>query len=266
MTSTFKHLVIAAAIATATVGSAHAQTAATVNGKPISSATVDFVIKQQEKSQGQGKPISISPEQRKELIDRMIDMEVLAQDAAKQGLGGKDLEIELSLLKTQMLVRAAIKSFQEKNPISDSDAKAEYDQEIKKMGTDNKEYQARHILVDDEAKAKDIIAQLKAGAKFEDLAKNSKDEGSAAQGGDLGFAMPNTYVKPFADALTALKKGDLTPEPVKTEFGFHVIQLTDVRDAIPPSFEEVKAQVKEGLLAKRIEAYQKGLRKAAVVK
>jgi peptidyl-prolyl cis-trans isomerase C len=265
MTSTFKHLVIAAAIAT-TATATYAQTAASVNGKPISSATVDFVIKQQEKAQTQGKAVNVTPEQRKILIERMIDMEVLAQDATKQGLGGKDLEIELSLMKTQMLVRAAIKTFQEKHPVSDTDAKAEYDKEIKKLTPDNKEYKARHILLDDEAKAKDFIVKLKAGAKFEDLAKDSKDEGSAAQGGDLGFAAPNTYVKPFADALAAMKKGDLTPTPIKTEFGFHIIELTDVRDAVPPSFEEVKAQIKEGLLAKKIEAYQQGLRKAAVIK
>jgi peptidyl-prolyl cis-trans isomerase C len=263
----FKHLIIVTALSTLSVACAQNDTnATTVNGKPISNAVVNFVIKQQEQSQMQnGEPaIKITPEQRKELINRMIDMEVLAQDAAKNKLGGKDLEIELALAKTQLLVRAAIKSFKEKNPISDADAKAEYDKQIANLG--NKEYQARHILLDNEEQAKEVIAKLKAGESFESQVKLSKDTGSVEQGGDLGFAMAGNYVKPFADALTSLKKGELTAEPVKTEYGFHVIELIDVRDATPPAFDEVSAQIKEGLLAQKIEAYQKELRKAAVIK
>lgn len=235
-----------------------AQNAVTVNGKPILSKTVDFLLKQQ----AQGKPVTDA--QRKDLISRLVDMEVLAQDGAKKGLGAGEVELELGLLKTQLLARAALKSYQDKNPVTDEQAKVMYDQQVKGLG--NKEYQARHILVDDEAQAKELITKLKAGAKFEELAKVSKDTGSAAQGGDLGFANPANYVKPFADALLALKKGELTASPVKSEFGFHVIELTDVRDAKPPAFDEVKAQIKEGMAQEKLAAYQKELRTKAVVK
>ena len=258
MKTTFKLLAITAALATMTA--ANAQNAAVVNGKAIPSAAIDFILKTQANGQ------TVTPEMRKMLIEQVVSMEVIAQDGANRGAGGKELEIELGLLKTQLMARAAIKSFQEKNPVTDAQAKAEYDKQIKTMSAGGKEYQARHILVDDQAQAKDIITKLKAGAKFEELAKVSKDTGSAAQGGDLGFADPKGYVKPFADALVALKKGELTVEPVKSEFGFHVIELTDVRDSKPPSFEESKAEIIQSLAQTKVKNYTEGLRKAAIVK
>jgi peptidyl-prolyl cis-trans isomerase C len=258
MKTTFKLLATAATFATITA--ANAQNAAVVNGKAIPSAAIDFILK----SQANGQPVT--PDMRKMLIEQVISMEVIAQDGAKRGVGGKDLEIELNLLKTQLMARAAVKSFQEKNPVTDAQAKAEYDKQVKTMPAGAKEYQARHILVDDEAQAKDIIAKLKTGTKFEELAKASKDTGSAAQGGDLGFADPKNYVKPFAEALVALKKGELTATPVKSEFGFHVIELTDVRDAKPPTFEEAKQEIITALAQVKLKNYTEGLRKAAVVK
>lgn len=251
---------LALSVSLVALSSAHAQNAAVVNGKAIPSAAVDFILK----SQAKGQPVS--DDMRKNLIEQLINMEVLAQDAVKRGAGGKELELELGLLKNQLLARAAMKSFEEKNAVTDAQAKTEYDKQIKTLAAGEKEYQARHILVDDEAQAKDIIAKLKGGAKFADLAKVSKDTGSAAQGGDLGFADPKGYVKPFADALVALKKGELTATPVKSEFGFHVIELTDTRDPKPPTFDEVKAQIKDGLMQEKKAAYAEGLRKTAVVK
>jgi peptidyl-prolyl cis-trans isomerase C len=257
MKTTFKLLALSAALFAA--NTAFAQNAAVVNGKAIPSALVDFVIKQQAKGQ------PVTEEQRKMIVERMIDFEILAQDGAKKGAGGKELEMELGFVKTQLLARAAMKAFQDKNAVTDAEAKAEYEKQIKGVAA-AKEYKARHILVDDEAQAKDIIAKLKAGGKFEELAKVSKDTGSAAQGGDLGYGDPSGYVKPFADALVALKPGELTQTPVKSEFGFHVIELTDVRDAKPPAFDEVKPQLLEQLMEQKLQAYQAGLRKAATVK
>lgn len=258
MKTTFKLIALSATLLASSFASA--QNAAVVNGKAIPSAAVDFILK----TQGKGQPVT--PEMRKNLIEQLVNMEVLAQDAVKRGAGGKELELELGLLKTQLLARAAMKSYQEKNPVTDAEAKAEYEKQAKAMAAGNKEYQARHILVDDEAQAKDIIAKLKGGAKFEELAKVSKDTGSAAQGGDLGFADPAGYVKPFADALVALKKGELTQVPVKSEFGYHVIELTDIRDAKAPTFDEVKAQIVESLSQQKLQNYSEGLRKVAVVK
>jgi peptidyl-prolyl cis-trans isomerase C len=258
MKTGFKLLALAAAFSTLSL--AHAQNAAVVNGKAIPSAAVDFILK----SQAKGQPVT--PDMRKNLVEQLINMEVLAQDGAKRGAGGKELELELGLLKTQLLARAAMKSYADKNPVTDAEAKAEYDKQVKTMAVSGQEYKARHILVDEEAQAKDIITKLKAGGKFEELVKVSKDTGSAAQGGDLGYADPKGYVKPFADALVALKKGELTQTPVKSEFGFHVIELTDLRDTKPPSFEEVKGQIVESLSQQKLQNYSEGLRKAAVVK
>jgi peptidyl-prolyl cis-trans isomerase C len=267
MKSNFKHLILITALSALSVACAQNDIpVTTVNGKPLSNTVVNFVIKQQEMNQTQngGTATKFTAEQRKELISRMIDMEVLAQDAIKKKLGGQDLESELALARTQFLVRAAIKSFKDKNPITDAQAQAEYDKQIATLG--NKEYKARHILLDNEAQAKDVIAKLKAGESFESLVKFSKDTGSIEQGGDLGFAAAGNYVKPFADSLITLKKGELTAEPVKTEYGFHVIEVTDIRDATPPSFAEASAQIKESLLGQKLEAYQKELRKAAIIK
>ena len=144
----------------------------------------------------------------------------------------------------------------------DADIKAEYDKIKSAMG--DKEYHARHILVDSEATAKDIIAKLKGGAKFEELAKQSKD-GSAQNGGDLGWASAGTYVPEFSKAMVALQKGAITETPVKSQFGFHVIKLEDVRATKVPPLEEVKQQVAEGLQQRQLAAYRESLVKKAKV-
>ena len=139
-----------------------------------------------------------------------------------------------------------------------------YDDAIGQMKKEP-EVRARHILVDKEDDAKGIIAKLKGGAKFEDLAKQSKDPGSAANGGDLDWASPASYVKPFSDAMVGLKKGQITETPVQTQFGYHVIKLEDVRDAKIPALEEVKPQIAESLQQKKLQAYQEELRKKAKI-
>lgn len=154
--------------------------------------------------------------------------------------------------KFAALAKARIKKHQEeaatetnRNPITDDALKAEYDKIKAQMG--DKEYKARHILVEKESEAKDIIAKLKKGEKFEKLAEKSKDPGSKYKGGDLGWNAPASYVKPFSDALTMLQKGKFTTEPAQTQFGYHVIQLDDVRDLRAPSFDEVKNSLRQRL-------------------
>ncbi len=151
----------------------------------------------------------------------------------------------------------------QQNKISDAEIKAEYDR-FKSQASD-KEYHARHILVEKEEDAKAIIVKLKAGAKFEDLAKQSKDPGSAANGGDLDWAAPAAFVKPFSDAMVSLQKGQLYDTPVKTQFGYHVIRLDDVRAAKIPTLEEVSPQIKEGLQQKKLQAFQQQLRAKAKI-
>ena len=144
-----------------------------------------------------------------------------------------------------------------------SDIKAEY--EKVKASSSGKEYHARHILVEKEDDAKGIIEKLKGGAKFEDLAKASKDPGSAEQGGDLGWAPSDAFVKPFSDAMMTLKAGDITQTPVKTQFGFHVIKLEGMRDAQLPPFEEVKPQIAESLQQRKLQNFQQDLKKKAKI-
>ena len=236
-----------------------AQNIAVVNGKAIPSARADVMIKQMA---AQGQPDS--PQLRGAVKEELINRELLMQEADKQGLSNNpDVKNQLELARQSIVIRALIGDYLKKHPIADADIKAEYDKFRAQAG--DKEYHARHILVDKEEDAKAIIAKLKAGSKFEDLAKQSKDTGSAANGGDLDWANPASFVKPFADALVALKKGDITDTPVKTQFGYHVIQLEDTRPAKIPTLDEVKPQITEALQQRKLQAFQDELRKKAKI-
>jgi peptidyl-prolyl cis-trans isomerase C len=239
---------------------AMAQNLAVVNGKPIPSSRADVMIKQMT-SQGQ----QDTPELRAMVKDELINREILIQEADKLGLGtNADVKNQIEIARQSILIRALVADYLKKNPVKDADIKAEYDR-FKAQASD-KEYHARHILVEKEDEAKAIIAKLKGGAKFEDLAKaSSKDPGSAANGGDLDWASPASFVKPFSDAMVALKKGELSETPVKTQFGYHIIKLDDVRTAKIPTLEEVKPQIAESLQQKKLQAFQQQLRSKAKI-
>ncbi|NMM39154.1 MAG: peptidylprolyl isomerase [Glaciimonas sp.] len=236
-----------------------AQNLAIVNGKKIPSSRVDMMAKQLA-SQGQ----QDSPQLRAMIKEELINREILMQEADKRGLGmSADVKNQVEIARQSIVIRALVADVVKKNPVSDADIKAEYDKF--KVQAGDKEYHARHILVEKEDDAKAIIAKLKAGAKFEDLAKQSKDPGSAANGGDLDWAAPAAYVKPFSDAMIALQKGQFTEVPVKSQFGYHVIKLEDVRAAKVPTLEEVKPQIMEKLQQQKLQEFQQGLRKKAKV-
>jgi peptidyl-prolyl cis-trans isomerase C len=236
-----------------------AQNLAVVNGKPIPSSRADMMIKQLA-SRGQ----KDSPELREKVKEQLIDYEVLTQEADKLGLAKTDeVKSQLDYARQQILIGALVQEHVKKFPVKEADIKAEYDK-FKAQAPD-KEYHARHILVEKEDDAKAIIVKLKSGAKFEDLAKQSKDTGSAANGGDLDWANPNGYVKPFSDAMIALKKGQFTETPVKTQYGYHVIKLEDVRAAKVPTFEELKPQITQSLQQKELEAYRLELKAKAKI-
>lgn len=255
---TFKpaHLLV---VLLATAIPAMAQNLAMVNGKAIPSSKVELIVKQA-KSQGQ----QDTPQLRAQIKERLIGMEVLLQEAEKISVAANpDVKTQLEVARQQILIQALMRDYVAKNPVSDADITAEYNKAKAQAG--DKEYHAFHILVEKEDDAKAIISKLKGGAKFEELAKQSKDTGSAAKGGDLDWASPATYVKPFADALVALQKGQFTETPVKTEFGFHIIKLDDVRTAKFPTLEEVKQQIVEGLQQQKLQAYQQTLMKKAKI-
>jgi len=209
----------------------------TVNGKPLSKARMDFIVKQRV---AQGQPDN--EQVRRALLERMVDQEVAVQEAERKGLAkNSDVQMEIELNRQEILTRALFADYMKSRPIRDDALKAQYESIKAQRG--EKEYKARHILVDSEAVAKEITDKLKKGEKFEELAKQSKDPGSKDRGGDLDWAAPGNYVKPFADALTKLDKGKVTDAPVQSQFGWHVIRLDDVRSTQFPPFEQVKPQL-----------------------
>jgi peptidyl-prolyl cis-trans isomerase C len=237
-----------------------AQNVATVNGKPIPAAKVDQVVKQ---VVAQGKATD-SPQLRDAIKKDLIGREVLIQEADKQGVGTRpDVKNAIDNARQSIIINAMLADYIKKNPVKDADITAEYNKFKAQVG--DKEYHARHILVATEDEAKAIIAKLKGGAKFEDLAKQSKDPGSASKGGDLDWASPANFVPEFSKAMTSLQKGAITETPVKTDYGYHVIKLEDVRAAKIPPLDEVKQQVAESIQQRKLATFREELMKKAKI-
>lgn len=261
----------AALLAGALALPAMAQNVAIVNGKPIPKARLE-ALQEQVNAQAARTGRPVPPEVQAQLRDEVIAREVFMQEAERRGLQGTpDFRAKMELARQSVLINQLFADFMAKNPVTDAEAKAEYDKIVGSQtpAAGAKEYKARHILVENEAEAKSIIAQLKKGAKFEDLAKKlSKDPGSGAQGGDLGWANPQGYVPEFADALKKLGKGQMTETPVKSQFGWHVIRVDDVRDAKAPAlpkFEDVKPQLEQQLQQQKLMKFQEELRAKAKI-
>lgn len=237
-----------------------AQNVAIVNGKPVPSSRVDMLAQQLAKA---GRPVT--DEMKGQLKDEVIAREIFMQEAQKRGLDATDdYKAQMELARQTILIRELFADYQKKNPVTDADIKAEYDKFVAANG--GKEYHARHILVESEDQAKKIIAQLKKGAKFEDIAKKeSKDPGSGANGGDLDWATPSSYVPEFAQAMIKLKKGEMTQVPVKSQFGWHIIRVDDIRDAQLPKLEDVRPQIAQQLQQQRLAQFQDALRKNAKI-
>lgn len=228
---------------------------APAKGKDLyTQANYDFMVKQRT---AQGQPDT--PELRAAVRDEMNTRELLLREAKKQGLD-KDptVKTEMELTSQTVLVRALMANYLKAHPISEEAMRKEYDTIKSQIGT--KEYKVRHILVDKEDDAKDIIVSLQKGEKFEKLAERSKDSGSKGNGGDLDWNGPANFVKPFSDAMVALPKGKFTTTPVKSQFGWHVIQVDDIRDAKVPTYEEVKPQLTQRMQAQAVEVYLKEVR------
>ena len=233
----------------------------TVNGVLIPVSRFEMMA-QQATSQGQPE----SPEMRAQIKDNLIKSEIVAQEAMKIGLD-KNPEVtqQLDMIKQQLLVRAYVSDYVKKNAIKDETLKAEYEKVRSAQG--DKEVKVQHILVEDEKDAKDLLAQIKKGGSMDKLAKEkSKDAGSKEQGGKLEWTMPSNFVKPFADAVLKLKKGEMAQEPVKSPYGYHIIKLEDSRTAKVPGFDEVKDKIRQSQQQEQITAMLEALRKKATVK
>ncbi len=257
MTTYFTRSAIAALLATSCIG-AMAQNIAIVNGKAVPTSRLESMLRQMERA---GRPAP--PDAAAQIKDRLVLFEIISQEGQKRGLDATDeFKSQVELLRQNLLVNDVMADFQKTNAPSDADVQAEYDKFVAANG--GKEYKAHHILVQKEAEAKKIIAQLKKGGKFADIAKkSSKDTGSGAKGGELEWASPTSYVKEFADAMVALGKGKTSETPVKSQFGFHIIRVDDVRDAQLPKIEEVKPQIVQQLMQQKSNAYIEELRAKA---
>lgn len=250
---------VISAPALAADASAKGKPVATVNGQPIPQNLYDAFAAEQK---AQGAPDS--PELQNAIKEELVRREILAQEARKKGLDKKpEVSAKMDLARQAVLIQAYLTDYVKANPVSDEKLKKEYDAIKAQLG--NTEYKARHVLVDKEEEAKAIIAKLAKGEPFSELAKQSKDPGSKDSGGELGWSSARSYVKPFADALQSLKKGEYTKEPVKTEFGYHVIQLEDTRPLNPPPFEQVKPQLQQRAQQQVVEQHLKDLRTKAKV-
>lgn len=253
-----KSIALLAAMATIMPLAAQAQNVAIVNGKAVPKARLNTLMQQASRA---GQPIA--PEMEARARDEVVLREIFAQEAEKKGIAATpDFKAQLELLRQTVLIRELFADYQKKHPATDAEALAEYEKvKAQSAGT---EYRARHILVEKEEDAVKLIAEIKAGASFEDVAKkNSKDPGSAENGGDLDFAKPDTYVPEFGQAMAQLKKGEMTQTPVKTQFGYHIIKLEDTREAQFPPFEEVKPQLMQRLAQAKLQQYQEELKKSA---
>ena len=219
---------------------------ARVNGVAIPQSRMDLIVKDRT---AQGQPDS--PEMRNQIKDNLITMEAISQEAVKMGLDrSPEVATRLELAREQILAAAYLENYRKTHPLTDEQMKAEYEKIKAVQGTNVKEYKARHILVANEAEAKTIIADLKKGGNFEKIASaKSTDPGSKGKGGDLGWNVPGGFVKPFGDALTSLKPGQVTDKPVQTQFGWHVIKVENERPYVFPPYEEVKGQIEQGMQA-----------------
>jgi len=249
--------VLAASLATALLIAlpAVAQNIAIVNGKAVPKARVDSLMDQILK-QGQQRR---TPELEAQVRDEVVLREMFVQEAEKRGFQGKaDYKVQMEFARQTILIRELFTQYQAANPVTDAEIQAEY---AKSTGAGGTEYRARHILVDTEDQAKALIAQIKAGAKFEDVAKkSSKDTGSGENGGDLDFASPNVYVAEFGQAMAKLKKGEMTEMPVKSQFGWHIIRLDDTREAQSPPLSEVRPQIEQKLGQMKIAKFRDDIR------
>ena len=242
-------------VATAATDKPATPPVAIVDGTPISRDAYDDYLK----GLLRGKPVSdVTADEKNQVLDQMVNMQLIAAQADKDGLDkDPDVATRIALLRTQILADAAAQKYVKSNEPSDQELHAAYD-----AATDKTEYHASHILVPTKEKADQLIKKLKGGAKFEDVAKAESTDNSKTNGGDLGWFTTARMVKPFGDAVKGLKKGEFTTDPVQTQYGWHIIKLADTRDA---PFDQMKAQLTNGIMQKKFQDYIEGLKKTAKI-
>ena len=265
MRQTKRSLILAAGLLAAlplagTARAAGDQPVATVNGKPITQKVYEMYLRQRQREAGKaGQQVN-----REQVINELVNRELLYQDALKNGID-KDPNVQFAIeqMKRNILIQGNVARLSREHPISDADVKKEYDNAVAAMNSN--EYKARHILLKTEDEARAVIKELDKGAVFSDVAKAKSIGPSGKEGGDLGWFKPDQMVPEFAAAVKKLKKGEYTKQPVKTQFGWHVIKLEDTRKAVPPSYKDVSGQLKSMMRTQQLQEYVNKLRKQAKV-
>ncbi len=255
-----KLLITIAALSAITLSpTIYAADAATVNGKPIKQAWVDFIMKDAEARGQKGDGLKNA------VINELIGSELAYQEATKKGFDKQaDVLTAAEIGKRKLIVNAFLADYMEKNPVSDAETKAAYEEYKKELG--DTEYKAQHILVKTEDEAKEILSQLNKGGDFNKIAKEkSLDTGSSTKGGDLGWFSPAGMVKPFGEAIVGLKKGGTVTAPVQTNFGWHIIKLNDTRATQVPAYDKAKEGLKRTLQQRKLEDLMLGLKDKAKI-
>jgi peptidyl-prolyl cis-trans isomerase C len=238
---------------------APAERVATVNGKALPKSEFELYVANMSRQSGR----DVNEEQKGQLLDQYISMQLAAEEAEKAGVD-KDAKVrdQLALARLQVLVDAGLQKYLEAHPVQESELRPEYDAQVAALP---REYHARHILVEDQAAAEAITKELKGGADFAKLAAKRSKDSSSKSGGDLGWFTLDTMVKPFADAVKTMQPGQLTEQPVQSQYGWHVIKLEETRATSAPPFDEVKDRVKMIVQRKKLQTHLEELRKAAKV-
>lgn len=234
---------------------------AIVDGTPISRAAYDFYVK----SLMAGKSTAeLTAEQKSQVLDELVSMQLIGTQAQKDGLEkDPDVAARLEVARVRLLADAGSQKYLKGKEPTDAELHTEYDSAVAAM--DKTEYHARHILVPTQELANQLVKRIQGGAKFEEIAKTNSIDGSKTNGGDLGWFTPARMVKPFSDAVKGLKKGELTAIPVQTQFGWHIIKLEDTRTVAPPPFEQVKEQISNRVMQKKLQVYVDELKKPAKI-
>jgi len=235
-----RYAALAAGLTLAAAVNAQDGALAKVNGVTIPQSRADILMKEMA---AQGRPDT--PQMRDAIRQELINREIVAQEAIKKGLQKRpEVATQIELQRQAVLINAYLQDYLKAHPVTEDEVKKEYERVKASAGT--REYKVRHILVETEDEGKQVIVQIKGGASFEKLAaEKSKDQGSKARGGDLDWATPARYVPAFGQAITKLKKGQMTDAPVQTQFGWHVIRVDDERPSKFPSYEEAKPQIEQ---------------------
>ncbi len=251
---------LAAALLIGAAPWAAAQNVAIVNGKPVPMTRVQVLAEQMAAT---GRPVT--DEVRAQLREEVILREIFMQEAQRRGIAAtQEYKTQMELARQTIMIRALFADQQKRHPITDAAIRAEYDKFV--AANSGQEFRARHILVETKEQAQALITAIKGGGNFEELARaQSKDPGSAANGGDLDWAAAGSFVAEFSQAMVKLGKGQMTDAPVQSQFGWHVIRVDDVRQAQLPSFEEIKPQIAQQMQQEHMMEFQRGLRERARV-